>query len=146
MPPHKEIKVARLFEAPPRALFAALTEPALLEGWLCTRAESDPGDDGEFRYELSSTASGMHVISGRYEKFVRPERLKMSWRYEGPLWEGVLEMPVEITFTQYGPTTEVALTQGVANEQQKALAEAGWKRAFERLADLAGEHHSPLPV
>lgn len=142
-----EITVARLFETPQRALFAAFTEPALLEGWLCTRAESDPGDDGELRLELESENSGTHLISGRYTTFVRPERLVMAWRYEGPLWEGVLELPVEVTFTAWGRATEVTLTQRGLSPQQASLAETGWKRAFERLAELIGEEHTrALPV
>ncbi len=60
------------FDAPPRTVFQALTDPEILCTWWTSAAQSDPQIGGEFRYEFHHTPAAIRqgktdmVQEGRY--------------------------------------------------------------------------------
>lgn len=84
-----EITQRRLFDAPRELVFRTMNDPDLLPRWwgpsyLTTtveRMEVRPG--GSWRFVQRAPDGGEHAFSGRYLEVVEPERVSMTFNYEG---------------------------------------------------------------
>ena len=92
------IDLARAIKAPPREVFRAWTDPALLSQWLATRAEAEPRVGGRYRLESDGGEEmpGVHVCSGEYLEIVPDRKIVKTWIYEGPDPEDVGETLVTV--------------------------------------------------
>src|SRR3954452_14683783 len=95
-----QIEVVRDFAFPVDVLFAAFTDPDLLEAWLAEDVEVEPRVGGHFRFVTSGTEEmpGDHICSGVYQVFIPGQRLVQSWRYEGSMAVETVETQVSVDF------------------------------------------------
>ena len=92
LPSDTEILMTRVFDAPRRLVFAALTRPELLRrwfggppGWRLDVCEIDARVGGKYRYGGSGEVMGM---GGTILEFVAPERMVASEQYDQAWYEG----------------------------------------------------------
>jgi len=96
-------------------------------------AQIDPRPGGEFRLNVD----GEHIAIGKYEVVEPPQRLVVTWGWEGDAEVGPGSTTVEITLTPDGSGTLLRLRHtDLPNEQQRAMHEAGWWMYAGRLAGL----------
>jgi uncharacterized protein YndB with AHSA1/START domain len=126
------VTVTRFFAATPARIWAALTDPAALTAWfwperLEPKISADARTGGGYRIE-SGTAR--MVVSGDYLEATAPERLVMSWRWDG---EDDTSL-VTIVLSPAGDGTELRLRHDqLADERASEMHEEGWSDCLDRL-------------
>src|SRR5258708_29204146 len=89
LPSDREILIERVFNAPRRLVFEALTTPEHVARWYGPRAmtltscEIDLRVGGAWRYVLRDPAGNDFAFSGEYKEIVPPERLASTANYAG---------------------------------------------------------------
>ena len=84
-----EIIQRRLFDAPRELVFRTMNDPDLLPRWwgpsyLTTTVEKmEVRPEGSWRFVQRAPDGGEHAFSGRYLEVVAPERVSMTFNYEG---------------------------------------------------------------
>jgi len=73
--PTVTVRFERTVSAPPEEVWAALTDPTLIEGWL-TQAEFEPAEGGKVHLVWPDDQGEMH---GSVTKFVPHRELEYSW-------------------------------------------------------------------
>lgn len=108
--------------APTARVFRALTEAGELERWWTTRAMSEPGPGGRFRYEwtFAGAPERDHVQEGMYSTFDTGGQVSYPWRAAGA--------ETEVAFSLH-PDRDRTLLR---------LVHRGWKDGMED----AREHHA----
>src|SRR5437867_2487361 len=95
-PSEREIAMTRVFDAPRKLVFEALTKPELVKRWLGVRGgwslavcEIDLKVGGTYRYvwrkDADGTEMGMH---GAFNEIVRPERIVCTEVFDDPWYPG----------------------------------------------------------
>jgi uncharacterized protein YndB with AHSA1/START domain len=126
-----EVRIA----ASPETIFDFFTEPDRMIQWMGRSAELDPRAGGAFRCEMN----GEVVAAGEYLEVEPPERLVMSWGWEG---EGALTPPgssrVEVLLERAGEETNVRLIHtGLPSAEVAEKHAYGWRHYLDRLAVTA---------
>lgn len=134
------IYVERRVEAPPRAVFRYLTEPALWARWQGESAELEPVPGGRFVVRM---AEGQ-VVQGEFVAVEPDARVVISWG-----WQGHPRMPpgastVEFDLVPDGAGTLVRLTHRGIPPEDVPLHQVGWDIFLPRLA-IAAEGGDPGP-
>jgi uncharacterized protein YndB with AHSA1/START domain len=97
-------------------------------------AESDPQVGGRFRVRFRRIEGSEHESSGEYLEVRKPERLAMTWRWEGDEDEGG-DSQIEVDLRAVDGGTEVTFTHSrLASEASRASHEGGWSGALDKLA------------
>ena len=147
LPTDREIVMTRVFDAPRRMIFDALTKPELLKrwllgppGWSMIVCEVDLKVGGKYRYVWRNDASGQEMgMGGVTREIVIPERLVSTEKFDDPWYPG--EAVGTLVFTeQAGRTT---LTQTILYESReirdgvlKSGMESGVAASYDRLAEV----------
>ena len=83
----REIEIERIFDAPRERVWRALTEPELLKQWwgrghplTVERMEVERG--GHWRF-VEHSDDGDHGFEGRFREVVPPERMSMTFEWDG---------------------------------------------------------------
>ena len=139
------LRVSRIIQATPDALFRAWTEPAQLrkwwrmegEGWKTAETTLDVRVGGKYRLGMTAPDGQSHVAIGEYREVRRPERLVFTWEWEDPT-KRVGATIVTVEFKDLGNgATEVVLThEGFDDGKKTAGHENGWTQLL-RLLDSA---------
>ncbi|MFY3743357.1 SRPBCC family protein [Anaeromyxobacter sp. Red801] len=86
-PTDREIRVERIFDAPRERVWRAFTDPALLAQWwgrgnklVVERYELERG--GHWRF-VEHADDGVHGFEGRFREVTPPERLAMTFEWDG---------------------------------------------------------------
>ncbi|MGH7064519.1 MAG: SRPBCC family protein [Stellaceae bacterium] len=130
--------------APPAAVFALLTDPRKILGWMGTEAEVEPQPGGLYLVNVT----GARCARGAFREVVPVHRLAYSFG-----WDGSEAVPpgsslVEIDLIEQPPDgTLLRLTHtGLPNVEQCAGHAEGWAHYLGRLAEFAaGRDPSPDP-
>lgn len=136
----KSITLTRTIEAPVEELFAAWTDPALLEQWQAERVEFEPFEGGTFRFETDDEDEPglVHVVTGRVVAFEQDRKLIEVWRYDGD--DEVDESTLIVTFSPLDEDrTEVTLVEVAeahSDPESRIFSIEAWDAALEELADL----------
>src|SRR5690606_11411381 len=71
-------------DAPADELFAAWTDPALLEQWQAESVEFEPFEGGRFRFESTDADDPgvVHVVTGTVAGFEEGRKLVELWHHE----------------------------------------------------------------
>jgi uncharacterized protein YndB with AHSA1/START domain len=132
------LTLVRRIAARPSIVFDALTAPDGIACWWgpdagpVLLAETDPRIGGRFRVRFRTLDGSEHESSGEYLEIVRPERLTMSWRWEGGEDPG--ESLVEIGLRVIAEGTELTLTHSrLHDEDTRRSHEEGWNGALDKL-------------
>jgi uncharacterized protein YndB with AHSA1/START domain len=146
-PSDREIAMTRVFDAPRRLVFDALTRPELLKrwllgppGWEMVVCELDPKVGGAYRYVWRRESDGSSMgMGGVLREFVPPERLVATEKFDQAWYPGEA-LVTQVLVEQGGQTT---LTVTILYESQetrdgvlKSPMEEGVAASYDRLADL----------
>lgn len=129
--------------APPAAVFALLTDPVKLLGWIGTAAQLEPQPGGLYLVNVT----GARVARGTFREVVPVHRLAYSFG-----WEGSEAVPpgsslVEIDLIEQPDGTLLRFTHtGLPDAEQCAAHAAGWTHYLGRLVEVAaGRDPGPDP-
>ena len=132
------LTLVRRIAARPSIVFDALTTPEGIACWWgpdggpVLLAETDPRVGGRFRVRFRMLDGTEHESSGKYLEVARPERLVMSWRWEGSEDPG--ESRVEIDLRPIAEGTELTFTHSrLRDEETRRSHERGWNGSLDKL-------------
>ena len=132
------LTIVRRIAARPSIVFDALTTPDGIACWWgpddgpVLLAETDVRVGGRFRVRFRMLDGSEHESSGEYLEVVRPERLAMSWRWQGS--EDPDESLVEIDLRESADGTELTFTHSrLHDEDSRRSHEEGWNGALDKL-------------
>ena len=143
----REIVMTRVFDAPRRLVFDALTKPELVKqwllgppGWTMPVCEIDLRVGGTYRYVWRQSSDGTQMgMSGVYREIVPPERLVATERFDEAWYPGeavgtlvLVEQGGKTTLTQ----TELYQSREARDAVLKSGMEQGVAASYDRLAEL----------
>jgi uncharacterized protein YndB with AHSA1/START domain len=130
------VRIVEVFDAPREVVFAAWTQPELLQRWWgpgsfeTVAAEVDLRPGG--RYELLLEPGSMRLV-GEFREVAPPQRLVYTWRWV----EGVpdtRESLVTVEFRDLGSRTEVVLIHdNFVGPGPVEMYDEGWRSGLEKL-------------
>ena len=148
-PSDREIVLTRLFDAPRRLVFDALTRPehvkrwwgCLGEGYSVPACEIDLRPGGKYRYTNRTPKGDLVVFYGVYREIVAPERLVFTEIYE-PYPD--VESVVTAVLTVEGDKTRLTLSALYpSTDVRDTVLASGMTRgagiSYDRLEDLVRE-------
>lgn len=142
----RELVMTRVFDAPPRAVFEAWTDPAQIAQWFgpanvqaeVLELQARPG--GRYRLSaLNSTGQQVHIVGGIFREVTPYSRLVFTWQWEvgtgDPAKDPNAEMLITVTFKPKGKQTEMTLHQiNFASDDSRDKHTHGWSGSLEKLA------------
>lgn len=137
----RKISITRTIHAPAEEIFAAWTDPALLEQWQAESVDFEPFVGGVFRFETSDEeeAGKRHVVAGEVLAFEQDRLLVERWRYL-ETDEAPADSILTVTFDEKrAGTTEITLTEESeehSDPQSRIFSIEAWTEALEELAEL----------
>jgi uncharacterized protein YndB with AHSA1/START domain len=138
-----QITLTRTIGANIDDVFAAWTDPALIEQWQADEAELDAFEGGEYKFTTFGDDEDPeeHVVSGEILSFVENEKLVMSWIYrveEGE--DDDLIFVLDIRFQAISDDeTRITLTErGLphSDPESRIFSIEAWSSALEHLAEV----------
>ena len=137
-----QITLSRTIAAHVSDVFAAWTDPALIEPWEADEAEFDAFEGGQYRFVTfaEDEDEADHEVSGEVLTYVEDERLVLSWIHKDQDEDDELIFVLDIGFTAIGEdSTRITLTErGLphADAQTRIFSMEAWNAALEELATL----------
>lgn len=135
-----QITLTRTIDANVSDVFAAWTDPALIEQWQADEAEFDAFEGGQYHFVTYAEEDddADHEVSGEVLQFVEDEKLVLSWVHKDE--EDELIFVLDIAFQAVGEdSTRITLTErGLphADAQTRIFSMEAWSSALEQLAEL----------
>lgn len=148
-PGEREIAITRVFDAPRRLVFDALTKPELLKrwlfgpsGWELAVCEIDLKIGGRYRYVWRKPGVPDMGAGGVYREVLPPERLVATEKFDQAWYPGEALVTQELA-ERAGKTTLVMTLQYESREARdgvlKSPMDEGVGASFDRLARLLPE-------
>jgi uncharacterized protein YndB with AHSA1/START domain len=141
--PESQITLTRTIDANIADVFAAWTDPALIEQWQADEAELDAFEGGEYKFTTFGDDEDPddHTVSGEILQFVENEKLVMSWVHkDSEDDEDELIFVLDIAFKALGDDqTQVTLTErglAHADPESRIFSIEAWSAALEHLAEV----------
>lgn len=136
----KSITLTRMIDAPAEELFAAWTDPALLEQWQAERVEFEPFEGGAFRFETvdEDDPALIHSVTGTVVGFEDNRRLVELWRYEedGEVQESKLIISFRPVSDDRTEITLIEEADAHEDPESRIFSIEAWNEALEELAEL----------
>ena len=139
--PESQITLTRTIDANVSDVFAAWTDPALIEQWQADEAELDAFEGGEYRFTTYGDDEDPeeHIVTGDILAYVENEKLVMSWVHTED-GEDDLIFVLEILFKAIGDDqTQVTITErglAHADAESRIFSMEAWSSALEQLAEV----------
>lgn len=128
----RSVRFEREYAAPVARVWAAVTEPEQLRGWLAVGgAVLEPRVGG--RFEVRMTPGEKETARGTVLAFEPPRLLEVEWRYEGED-ESVLRIELE----PRGESTLLVLDHRLLQAAQAPGYGSGWHAYLDALEDHLG--------
>jgi uncharacterized protein YndB with AHSA1/START domain len=103
------------------------------EGFTIPSLEFEPRAGESYRIEMQPPEGDSFHLTGEFRAAEPPTRLAFTFVWEPPNPDDV-ETLVELSFTERGESTDVALKQGAfKTEERLALHRDGWGDSFDKL-------------
>lgn len=143
-----QISLTRVIEADVADVFAAWTDPALVEQWQADTAEIEPYEGGQYRLvteidpdEDDPGAPTQFVVFGEYLQYAEDERLVMSFIVEGAGEGGddlIFVLDIAFGALSGGRTRLTLIERGAthADAQSRIFSMEAWSEAIAHLAEL----------
>jgi uncharacterized protein YndB with AHSA1/START domain len=139
-----QITLTRTIHAHIDDVFAAWTDPALIEQWQADEAEMDAFEGGEYRFTTFGDDEDPedHTVSGEILRYVENEKLVMSWVHRDGEEEDAEELifVLDVSFKPLGDAqTSVTITErGLAHNdpESRIFSIEAWSAAMENLAEV----------
>ena len=147
-PSDREIRLTRLFDAPPRLVFEAMTKPEHVRRWWgllddrysVTVCEIDLRPGGAWRF-VGRGPKGEYAFHGVYREIVAPERLVFTEIYEP--FPDVESVVTSVLTEENGKTRLTASALYPSLEVRDTVINTGMARgagiSYDRLEDLVKE-------
>lgn len=141
-----EIAMTRVFNAPRRLVFDALTKPELVKqwllgppGWTMPVCEIDLRVGGAYRYVWRNTKGKEMGMGGVYREIVPQERLVCTELFDEAWYPG--ESLITTTLVEQGGRTTMTSTMLYVSQEArdgvlKSGMESGVAASYDRLAEL----------
>ena len=133
-PTDREIAMTRVFDAPRKLVFDALTTPDLVrrwmlgpDGWTMPVCEIDLRVGGAYRYVWRNAKGKEMTMTGMYREVVPHERLVGTETFDDPWYEGEAISTTVLT-EQNGKTTLTATVRYDSKAIRDAVLESGMER------------------
>src|SRR2546430_643656 len=149
-PTDREIAMTRVFNAPRRLVFDALTKPELVKrwllgppGWSMPVCEIDLRVGGKYRYVWQHDRDGTKMgMGGVYREIKAPERIVNTEKFDEAWYPGIAVG--HLVLVEQGGTTTRTHTQrresrAARDAVIKSNMESGVAASFDRLAELLAE-------
>ena len=127
-PSDREIHIERTFDAPRERVWRAMTDPNLLAQWwgrgnklVIERMELERG--GHWRF-VEHSKEGVHGFEGRYREVTPPERMSMTFEWDGMPGYVVIET-VELHDLGDGRTKVVNTSLFHTTEERDGMLKSG---------------------
>src|ERR1700716_2719278 len=145
-PTDREIAMTRVFNAPRRLVFDALTKPELVKrwllgppGWSMPVCEIDLKVGGSYRYVWHNEDGREMGMGGKYREIVRPERIVHSEKFDEAWYPG--EALVTTTLVEKGGSTTLTTTmlmesREARDEVLESGMESGVAVSYDRLEEI----------
>jgi len=139
----REIVITRTFNAPPRMVFEAWTQPELVKRWWAPKSmgvtvvgcEADVREGGTYRYVLKPEGGDAFAFSGRYTEVSPHSRLVYSQVFE-PM-AGAGEAVIRVTFEDRdGKTHLVSRELYPSKEARDGALASGMEQGMRETYDL----------
>jgi len=137
------VQLTRVLRAPPGKVFAAWTDPALLErwwtgvgGWVDAKADVDLRVGGRYHLSMRDDRGALHGVVGAYTEVVPAERLAFTWTWENEpsVMHGSEGSLVDVVLREAPDGTQVSLTHtGLGGKVVRDMHEEGWNALLTRL-------------
>lgn len=134
------ITIRRAFDVPADELFAAWTDPALLEQWQADDVAFEAFEGGRFRFESADvdTPGQVHVVSGTVLGFEQDRKLVELWHHEG---DG--EVPDSTLVVTFRPLSDerteltlVEISDAHSDPQSRIFSLEAWNDALTEIGEL----------
>ena len=147
-PTDREIVLTRVFDAPRRLVFDAMTKPEMLKrwllgppGWSMVVCESDLKVGGVFRHVWRRTDGSEMAMHGVYREVVPPERIVRTETFEFGCDAQAGEQVGTLVLTEHGGKTLLTLTVLYPSKEARDATiasgmEHGVAASYDRLAEL----------
>jgi uncharacterized protein YndB with AHSA1/START domain len=144
LPDEREIRVERLFDAPPERVFAAYTDPELIPQWwgphgtTTTVEELDARKGGRWQFRSQGSDGSEIVFRGYFREVEAPTRISQTFEWDG--MPGYVSVET-VTFEPVGEQT-LAVSTSIfhSGEERDGMIgsgmEKGMNETFERLDTL----------
>ena len=143
-----KLQLVRRFRAAPDKVFAACTDPAVMQRWFgpkefhVTTLTADVRVGGTFSFRMVGPPGEM-AAEGVYEAVDPPTLLVHTWRWtDGPPEyppDGVTSR-ITYEFEADGAGTRMTFTQeGLPDQDEADSHKQGWSQAFDKLDAILGE-------
>lgn len=151
-PSDREIVMTRVFDAPRKLVWEALTTPALIRrwlggmpGWTMTACEMDLRVGGTYRYEWRKDDGTVMGMGGVLREVTAPERMVATERFDQSWYPG--EGLVSQVLTEQGGKTTITMTLRYESKEARDMvvnsgATSGMEMGYARLDGLLAETQS----
>ena len=140
------VQLTRVLRASPGKVFAAWTDPALLErwwigvgGWVDAKAEVDLRVGGRYHLSMQDDRGALHGVVGVYTEVAPADRLGFTWTWENDpsVMRGSEGSLVDVVLRESPDGTQLALTHaGLGGNLVKDMHEEGWNALLTSLYGL----------
>ena len=135
------ISLKRVIDAPADVLFAAWTDPALLEQWQADAVTFEAFEGGKFRFESTDgeNAGAVHVVNGTVLKYEQDRLLVERWSFSEdgePDQDSLLTVAFRALDDE---RTEIILTEDApahADPESRIFSIEAWDAALAELREL----------
>jgi uncharacterized protein YndB with AHSA1/START domain len=151
-PSNLEIAMTRVFNAPRRLVFEALTKPELVKqwllgppGWTMPICEIDLRVGGVYRYVWRHADGKEMGMGGVFREIVAPERIIHTERFEQPWYPGEA-LVTNVLVEQSGKTTLSVTSRFDTRETRDGVLKSGMEKgvtvSYDRLEQLLASQAS----
>jgi uncharacterized protein YndB with AHSA1/START domain len=138
-----QITLTRTVDAHIDDVFAAWTDPALIEQWQADEAELDAFEGGDYKFTTFGDDEDPedHVVSGEILQFVENQKLVMSWVHkDGEDESEDLIFVLDISFKTLGEDqTQITLVErglAHADPESRIFSIEAWSAAIDHLKEV----------
>lgn len=145
-----ELRLERLYDAPPDVVFDAFVDPAAQEelhssttaGWKVRRSETDVRVGGTSIYAMGPEGEQPDVETRVFSVVDRPNRLVFRHSMEVSEWGRTLETEMTITFEEQDGKTLLTMVQtGFQSEEDRDSFLGGWPGYLDKLRENLKTRH-----
>ena len=150
LPTDREIVLTRVFDAPRRLVFEALTRPehvARWWGWRTSRmlvCEMDLRPGGAWRFVQRGPDGKEFAFRGVYREIVPPERIVNTFEFEG--LPGHVSVETLTLVERDGKTTLTSTSRFDSVEDRDGMLRSGMEKGAAETYDRLAEYVAALPV
>ena len=140
------LELRRTFPRQPARVYPWFADAEKLAQWWGPRGftvgsiDYDPHPGAHYRIEMKPPDADPFFLAGTFRKVSPADRLAFTFNWEPPNPDDV-ETLADLSFLDFGDTTEVVLRQGpFKTEERRELHREGWTESLDKLERLVTTH------